>query len=96
MLRGLRTYYHLLRRDIVFRPTLDARRREHGIFLLAAQLQTYARFAADHCAGTIRSLSRVTLAGYLALPRRRSVPRAPYSWSRQRCRGLFEAPCTGG
>ena len=99
MLRGaLRTCYHLLRRDIVFPPdALDARRREHGVFLLAAQLQTYARFAADHCAGTIRSLSaRHTLAGYFELCRADApVPRAPHSWSRrQRCRGLFEAPCT--
>ena len=98
MLRGsIRTCCQSLRRDIVFPPDpLDARRREHGVFMIAAELQTYARFAADHRAGTIRSLSaRHTLAGYFELCHTNvPVPRPPHPWSRrQRCRGLFEAPC---
>ena len=99
MLRGsIRSCCHFLRRDIVFPPDLlDARRREHGVFMIAAELQTYARFAADHRAGSIRLLSaRHTLAGYFDLCHANvPVPRMPYTWSaRQRCRGLFEEPCT--
>lgn len=99
MLRGsIRTCCQFLRRDVVFPPdALDARRREHGVFMIASELQTYTRFAADHRAGTIRSLSaRHTLEGYFDLCRTNvPVPRSPHLWSRrQRCRGLFEAPCT--